>query len=70
MTLVGYNDNLWIDVNGNNTVDTGEMGAFKIANSWGEGYGNDGFMWIAYDALNLATAVSDGPTTRTRIFTS
>ena len=70
MTLVGYNDNLWIDVNGNNTVDTGEMGAFKIANSWGEGYGNDGFMWIAYDALNFATAVSGGPTTRTRIFTS
>ena len=70
MTLVGYNDNLWIDVNGNNKVDTGEMGAFKIANSWGTGYGNDGFIWVAYDALNQETAVYNGPATRVRIFTS
>ncbi len=70
MTLVGYNDNLWIDVNGNNAVDTGEIGAFKIANSWGNGYGNGGFIWVAYDALNKESAVYDGPTTRVRIFTS
>ena len=70
MTLVGYNDNLWIDVNGNNAVDTGEMGAFKIANSWGDGYGNDGFMWVAYDALNAKSAVDGGPATKVRIFTS
>ncbi len=35
MTIVGYNDNLWCDLNGNSTVDSGEKGAFKIANSWG-----------------------------------
>lgn len=57
MTLVGYNDNLWIDINSNNQVDSGEMGAFKIANSWGDDYGNDGFMWIAYDALNETSCV-------------
>ena len=57
MTLVGYNDNLWIDVNENDLVDSGEMGAFKIANSWGSDYGNNGFMWIAYDALNEVSCV-------------
>ncbi len=57
MVIVGYNDNIWCDINNNNTVDAGEMGAFKIANSWGEGYGNDGFMWIAYDALNKVSCV-------------
>ncbi len=70
MTLVGYNDNLWVDVNGNDSVDAGEMGAFKIANSWGDDYGNDGFIWVAYDALNIKTSVYNGPETRTRIFTS
>ena len=52
MTLVGYNDNIWTDINNNDKVDNGEMGAFKIANSWGKDYGNDGFAWVAYDALN------------------
>ncbi|MEE0265416.1 MAG: starch-binding protein [Acutalibacteraceae bacterium] len=70
MTLVGYNDDIWVDVNANNAVDTGEMGAFKIANSWGDDYGNGGFMWISYDALNEKTAVSNGPATRVRIFTN
>ena len=57
MTIVGYNDNLWIDINNNDKVDTGEKGAFKIANSWGDGYGNKGFMWVAYDALNKESCV-------------
>ena len=57
MTLVGYDDNLWIDINSNNLVDSGELGAFKIANSWGKDYGNNGFMWIAYDALNNVSCV-------------
>ena len=58
MAIVGYNDNIWCDVNNNDIVDAGEMGAFKIANSWGEGYGNKGFMWIAYDALNLQSCLN------------
>ena len=57
MTLVGYNDNIWIDINKNDKVDKGEMGAFKIANSWGTEYGNDGFAWVAYDALNDTSCV-------------
>ncbi len=57
MTIVGYNDNLWIDINNNDKVDNGEMGALKIANSWGDGYGNKGFAWVAYDALNAVSCV-------------
>ena len=60
MTLVGYNDNLWVDQNSNGKVDEGEMGALKIANSWGDGYANDGFCWVAYDALNKVTSVEGG----------
>ncbi len=61
MAIVGYNDNIWTDINDNDTVDSGEMGAFKLANSWGKSYGNDGFIWVAYDALNEYSAVSGGP---------
>ncbi|MEE0266349.1 MAG: carbohydrate binding domain-containing protein [Acutalibacteraceae bacterium] len=57
LALVGYNDNIWIDVNNNNKVDNGEMGAFKVANSWGKNVHNDGFMWVAYDALNSVSSV-------------
>ncbi len=58
MAIVGYNDDLWCDVNKNDKIDSGEMGAFKIANSWGNDYGNKGFMWIAYDALNKVPTVN------------
>lgn len=58
MTVVGYNDDLWIDINNNNIVDQGEKGAFKVANSWGKGYENDGFVWYSYDSLNKKSAVS------------
>lgn len=57
MTIVGYNDDLWIDINNNDRVDSGETGAFKIANSWGDTYANKGFNWIAYDALNEVSCV-------------
>lgn len=60
MTIVGYNDNLWVDINNNNNVDSGEMGALKIANSWGVDYCNDGFVWVAYDALNQKSCVEGG----------
>ena len=61
ITIVGYNDNLWIDVNGNSTLDANELGAFKIANSWGTSWGNSGFVWVSYDALRPITQVSGGP---------
>ena len=69
MALVGYNDKIWIDVNENNKVDAGETGAFKVVNSWSEGYGNKGFCWVAYDALNDQSCVEGMSTAkRERIF--
>ena len=51
MTVVGYNDNIWIDLNGNNIVDTNEKGAFKIASSWGTTniWEDEGFSWFLYN---------------------
>jgi C1A family cysteine protease/peroxiredoxin len=57
MTVVGYNDNLWVDINHNGKVDAGEKGAFRIANSWGTSWREGGFTWLAYDALKLASAI-------------
>ena len=56
MTLVGYNDDIWCDLNGNGGVNTGEKGAFKIANSWGTGDWNSGYRWITYDSLRTTSA--------------
>ncbi len=70
MTIVGYDDNVWTDINKNGKVDPGEKGAFKIVNSWGTNWGlldannnyvtvsTDGFAWIAYDALRGTSAVT------------
>ncbi len=60
MTLVGYNDNIWVDINNNKTIDQGEMGAFKVANSFGTWWKNDGFIWMAYDNINMTTSVAGG----------
>lgn len=60
-TIVGYNDDIWIDVNGNGQVDAGEKGAFLVANSWGPNWGNQGFVWVAYDAFLPVSAVANGP---------
>jgi hypothetical protein len=61
MTVVGYNDSIWIDINKNNVVDDGEEGAFRIANSWGSIWGNKGFIWFAYDALRKNSIIPDAP---------
>jgi C1A family cysteine protease len=56
MTIVGYNDDIWVDINGNGVVDVGEKGALRIANSWGTGWNEAGYAWVAYQALRTRNA--------------
>ena len=46
--IVGYDDNFKYTVNGVEMV-----GAFKILNSWGENWGENGFAWVMYDAFHI-----------------
>ncbi len=57
VSIVGYDDDIWIDINHNGKVESAEKGAFKIVNSWGKGWANGGFCWLAYDALNRKSQV-------------
>ena len=41
-TIVGFDDSV---------ADDGEVGAFRVANSWGAGWGDEGFYWFTYEAL-------------------
>jgi C1A family cysteine protease len=43
ITIVGYDDN---------KVYSGGVGAFKIVNQWGTGWGNRGFSWLSYDMFS------------------
>lgn len=61
VTIVGYDDDVWIDVNSSGKVDAGEKGAFLVANSWGTGWGANGFVWVSYDAFLEKSAVVNGP---------
>lgn len=75
MTIVGYDDNVTCDINGNGTIEAGERGAFKVINSWGatnSGANNAGVLWVMYDALNGKSAnnldESQFTATRKRVF--
>jgi len=61
MTVVGYNDHIWVDINENQNIDQGEKGALKIANSWGTNWKEQGFSWMAYDALRDESNVEGSP---------
>lgn len=70
MTIVGYDDEFWVDVNNNKKKDNGEIGAFKIANSWGASASNytNGYLWMSYDAIGSESAVSNAPKSRAAVF--
>jgi C1A family cysteine protease len=57
-TIVGYDDNIECDINGDGIIEDAECGAFKIANSYGTDEDNNGYFWVMYDALNYRSAVS------------
>lgn len=58
VTIVGYDNNVCVDVNGDGVIEDAERGAFKIANSWGDDWANDGYIWLLYDACNATSANS------------
>ncbi|MGD9962745.1 MAG: PKD domain-containing protein, partial [Thermoplasmata archaeon] len=41
-TIVGYDDSV---------SDDGDSGAFRVVNSWGAGWGDSGYYWLTYSAL-------------------
>lgn len=68
MCIVGYDDTVQITNNAGVTL----YGAFKLVNSKGTSFANDGYIWVSYDALNLQTQHNNWDsslnTLRTRIF--
>ncbi|MCT4600935.1 MAG: hypothetical protein N4A32_08585 [Marinifilaceae bacterium] len=48
MTIVGYDDDVWYDYNGNNIKDQDEVGAFHCINTWGTDWGDKGYFYAPY----------------------
>ena len=65
IALVGYDDNIWVDINHDGKQQQAELGAFKMVNSWGKDWANDGFVWVTYDCLNeKSQVITDADATR------
>ena len=65
ISFVGYDDEIWVDINHDGQKQKAEYGAFKMVNSWGADWGNNGFVWVSYDALStVSQAISSADETR------
>lgn len=69
MTIVGYSDDITFDANLNGIIDPGEKGAFKVVNSFGSNWMRNGYVWLAYDALNWVPKIPSNPNVYGGIFT-
>ena len=67
MTIVGYDDDIWYDINEDGKVQEGEKGAFKVANSWGDDWMNNGYIWISYDSINITSSVNNSTVLSNRV---
>ena len=58
LTVVGYDDNIWVDINADGQVQSDEKGAFQILNSWGEtAHNGKPYFWLSYDAFRKDSKV-------------
>ncbi|MBQ3196424.1 MAG: Ig-like domain-containing protein [Clostridia bacterium] len=65
--IVGYDDNLLCDANGNGVFETQEKGAFLVADSFNNLAEVGRFYWIMYDALNNCSNYNSGYTQTYRV---